>query len=152
MKNIKVNYFKVHPEKSLKYTLDLMKQLEQISLNDEVFLQWVKFQFGDGSIFTLPKRLWLYIKNNFTFKHDSYDEVLISPSQLRYIKVGDCDDFALFVHTVLTAFGVPCKYILFSEIKNKPTHIAAFGLGSIIDGANENFNIYPKKYNYLKLV
>jgi len=129
-----------------------MRELERIALNDKDFVKWVHQKFSNECGPCLLKAIWQYMQNNFTYVEDSFDEVVISPVWLLKIKQGDCDDFALFTHTILTAMNVPVKYILLGAEKNKYTHIAAYANGIVIDGANTNFNVIALKYNYYTFV
>ena len=128
-----------------------MRELERIAVNDKSFVAWVNSNFKKGCGTCLLKEIWEYIQNNFQYVEDSYDEVIISPVWLLDIKKGDCDDFALFVHSILTVMGIKSKYILLGKT-TQYTHIAVHSMGMTIDGANPNFNIIPEKYKYYQFV
>jgi hypothetical protein len=147
VRNINVNHFQVSLSDSLKSTLYVMRELERIAINDKNFVAWVKSNFNKKCGTCLLKEIWNYIQNNFQYVEDSFDEVVISPVWLLDIKQGDCDDFALFIHTILTIMGVSSKYILLGATKQF-THIAVYSMGMVIDGANPNFNIIPTKYKF----
>lgn len=124
-----------------------MRELERIALNDKDFVAWVRSNFKRQCGTCLLKDIWDYIQNNFEYMEDSYDEVVISPVWMLKIKKGDCDDFSLFIHTILTIMGISCRYILLGKTRQY-THVAVHSMGMIIDGANPNFNIISEKYNY----
>jgi hypothetical protein len=126
-----------------------MNYLERIALNNPDFLKWINNKFYSNCIPCVPVKIWDYIKRNFEYQEDEFDEVLISPVWLLKIKKGDCDDFSLFAKTILTALGIPSIYILFGKEKKAYTHIAVLALGKVIDGTNENFNIIPNRYNFI---
>lgn len=128
-----------------------MRELERIAVNDNNFVSWVKANFKRQCGTCLLKDIWNYIQNHFQYVEDIFDEVIISPVQLLVIKQGDCDDFSLFTHTILTIMGIPRKYILLGATKQY-THIAVYSMGITVDGANPNYNIIPEKYKYFDFI
>ena len=172
-----VKHYQVSLNDSLKTTLTVIRSLENIALNDPQFVQWVKNHFSNECGICLLKKVWQYVQINFRYVDDSYlfqniipyikhdeesftfikgfdepDEVVISPAWLIQIRKGDCDDFSLFIHTVLTIMKIPCQYMLLAAKDNMPTHIVVTALDTIIDGANSKFNVIPQKYNYYEKV
>jgi len=148
LRDARVNYFKVPIQDGLRSTLVVMRELERIALSEPSFRQWIKNNFASTCGVCQLKKVWQYVRSNFKYLEDNYDEVIISPAIIIQNRVGDCDDFALFIHTVFTALNIDSKYILFGAEKNKPTHIAVYAMGTIVDGTNFNFNTIPKKYRY----
>ena len=152
MRNIKLLHLQVPLEDSLKDTLKVMRYLEHIALLDFEFRQWIENKFKNNCGVCLLKHVWQYVQNNFTYREDFFDEVIINPIHLLSIRAGDCDDFSLFIHTILIAMGLSPRYILLGAEKGKYTHVAVFCLGTYVDGANVNFNIIPPKYRFYDFV
>jgi len=148
----KVNHFKVPLQDGLRSTLVVMRELERVALSEDSFLKWIEKNFKNDCGSCQLKRVWEYVRRNFVFVDDDFDEVVISPAIMILKRKGDCDDFALFVHTILTALMIPCKYILLGAEKNKPTHIAVYSNNVVIDGTNNKFNDIPWKYKFYSLV
>ena len=129
-----------------------MHELERIALSEQSFRIWIEKNFKSNCIDCILTKVWKYMQNNFNYLDDDYDEVVISPAILIDKRNGDCDDFALFAHTILTALMIPCKYILLGAENDKPTHIAVFSNNIVIDGTNNKFNDIPWKYKFYSLV
>jgi len=144
----KVNYFKVPLADGLKSTLIVMRELERIALSEDTFLRWIERHFKKDCGGCQLRKVWQFMQDNFDYLDDEYDEVVISPAILISKRKGDCDDFALFAHTILTALMIPCKYILLGAENNKPSHIAVYALGTVVDGTNNRFNVIADKYKY----
>lgn len=142
----------VQPDQSLNETLKAMNQLENLTLKNQNFIDWTKKVFANDCRDCIPFKVWEFIYNHFRYVDDQYDEVIRAPYVLLYEKIGDCDDFALFAHTVLKILGFKPMYIMFGEYRNRFTHIAVFCNDKIIDGVNQNFNVIPIKYNFYKTV
>jgi hypothetical protein len=152
LENPNVNVYRVTLADSLKATLTVMRELERVALAEPLFVKWIKQNFsGDCTPCHLVK-IWLYCRNNFIYVPDDTDEVVISPAIMLKERRGDCDDFALFIHTVLNALGIPCKYILLGRDRDRPTHIAVYSMNKVIDGTNDRFNFIPSKYQFYSLV
>lgn len=161
---MKVSSITVPVKNALQQTLFTMNELERYAINYVPFQQFVFKNFSSECDPCIPGKIWNYVKNNFTFKYDApFDELLIAPYILINTKHGDCDDFSLFIKTCLDLIGGWfTNYILFAKDKNRFTHIAVFahrGIignqyrdGIIIDGASENFNLFPYNYKYYKMV
>lgn len=150
--NPETNYIKVPLSEGLNSTLRVMRELEQRALAEPMFVKWIIQNFRQSCGVCQLKKVWEYVRKNFTYLDDEYDEVLISPAIIISQRFGDCDDFALFIHTCFTALNIPCKYILLGAEKNKPTHIAVHALATIVDGTNDKFNFIPSKYKFYSLV
>jgi hypothetical protein len=147
-----VNHLKVPLADGLRSTLVVMRDLERKALGEKSFLVWIEKNFKTNCGQCVLKNVWQYMRNNFIFVNDNYDEVVISPVIMILNKKGDCDDFALFAHTILTALMLPSKYILLGAENNKPTHIAVYSGDKVLDGTNNKFNDIPLKYKYYSLV
>ena len=111
----------------------------------------------------IPGKIWNYIKKNFTYVEDQYDETIAAPHILLEIKKGDCDDFALFAKTCLDILGgFFTNYLLLGRDKTGFTHIVCFAHRGkyflnyndpvIIDGASDEFNTVSNQYKFRKLV
>lgn len=160
---INLAQFNVTPTQGLRKTLLLMNELETLAFNNVDFVTWVHRTFNSNCPGCIPGKIWKYMNENFTYVSDRpFDEVLIAPYYMPTIKKGDCDDMSLFSKTCLDIIGGWfTKYMLLGKEKNKFTHIVTFahrGIygneyrdGVILDGANNNFNIIPTKYNFFKL-
>lgn len=106
-------------------TLKLMYKLEIESILDSGFKAIVNKIVNSKLKFTLQD-LENYVKENFTYKPDMYNETLILPQTLFTLKFGDCDDFSLFIKSFLSAINIKSNYILFGNEKNKFSHIANY--------------------------
>ena len=137
-------------ENSLELTLKLMKQFEAEAVNDKSFRQFVLKTFKPGA--NLFKSIWEYMRNNFAYKEDIPDELIIYPMRLLELKYGDCDDFALFTKSILDVLNYNSDFILLSKNQKDFTHIAVMTKGNIIDATNSMFNKMPVGYNNLRFV
>src|SRR5690606_17347215 len=126
----------------LELTLKLMFEAEKIALKDRDFVKWVANNFKYfGTVEGKSFCVWNYVIHNFKFKQDDFDETIINPRLMPIIKKGDCDDFALFIKTVLKILGINSYYILFGKKINEFSHVAVFvNKNLIIDGTNKEFN------------
>ncbi|MFM1756905.1 MAG: hypothetical protein RL621_1887 [Bacteroidota bacterium] len=129
-----------------------MRDLERQALAEPIFVKWIHQNFKQDCGVCQLKKIWHYVRTHFDYLEDDADEVVISPAIIISKRFGDCDDFALFIHTVLTALGIRSEYILLGAEKDKPTHIAVHALGNVIDGTNDKFNSIPDKYKFYSLV
>jgi len=160
---ITLKQIQVNPSEGLKRTLDEMILLENISIKNQSFVTWVYKNFSSDCAGCLPGKVWNYMVNNFTYKDDLSDEVLIAPHVMLQIKEGDCDDFSLFAKTVIDIIGgFYTHYLLLAKERFKFTHIAVFVHRGkmnnsfvdpvVVDGMNNNFNIIDLRYNFYKII
>lgn len=147
-----INHFKSNVADSLNSTLKIMRELERVALSEEIFVKYIRQTFKSNCQVCQLKQVWQYVRKNFEYIDDSYDEFIISPAVIISKRFGDCDDFALFIHTALKALGIESKYILLGTEKNKPSHIAVYALKKVIDGTNDKWNHIPDKYKFYSLV
>ena len=143
-----IEKIQVDPNVSLKETLKALKDLEQKTLLNDEFKKFVLRTFKTQCFTCIPKLIYDYVRLNFNYQNDLYDEVIAAPYILLKTKTGDCDDFALFIKSCLTICGIESKYILFGSIPGIFSHIAVLSGGKIIDGVNPVFNNVPTKYKY----
>lgn len=149
----------VHNYNSISKTINIMNDMESNSLKDVGFLEFMKSNFSylakEKNIFVTIYKIRNWIFKNIKYKNDMYDETLISPRIIIYIRQGDCDDFALLTKTMLRFFNIKVKYILLAKSKNDYTHIAnVFEYKKefqYID-ATMNKSIFPKQYLYYKII
>jgi hypothetical protein len=162
MHSIRSQIINVNPIHGLNATLSEMKRLESLSFHVPSFLKFVHETFG-GCIACYPGKIWEYMRKNFTFIPDEYDETITAPYILLQTKQGDCDDFALFSKTVLDILGGwNTNYLLLGRTLGGYSHVATFANRGrslfkfidpvVIDGANNNFNTIKSDYRYSKLV
>ena len=92
------------------------------------------------------------------YQDDEFDETIISPRHIikpGYL-IGDCDDFALLIKTILAYFDIKSKYILFSKTWGNFTHIAVVveinNKYYYLDGVRNDFNRLPSNYSYYKIL
>jgi predicted transglutaminase-like cysteine proteinase len=144
----------VYSEKQLlDETLHQMKIMELENSKNFAFRFWVKQKFSRFTGIELLKEVWQYVINNFIYEDDSADENLIAPKWLVNQKRGDCDDFALFIKTVLSILQVPCNYLLAGKTTEGFSHITVITTdGIILDGTNDKFNFLPDEYTNLEVV
>ena len=162
MRNIKIENIQVHPANGLKETLNQMRYLEKLSFENPSFIKFVYENFYSNCAACIPGKIWNYIKNNFIYLQDEFDETITAPYVLLETKKGDCDDFALFAKTCLDILGGWfTNYLLLGREKNQFTHIVCFAHRGkyllnyndpvIIDGANDQFNTVSTDYKFRKL-
>lgn len=142
----------VHPDVSLSETLKTMRILENLTYQNQGFIDWVLKTFKNDCVDCIPFKVWKYMQNNFRYVDDSFDEVIRAPYILLREKIGDCDDFALFSKCVLKIIGFKPVYIIFGEYRNRFTHIAVYCDNKLVDGVNNNFNLIPPRYKFYKFV
>jgi hypothetical protein len=163
VQNIRVQNIQVHPRDGLKETLNQMNYLEKLSFENPQFVKFVYQNFYSNCAACIPGKIWKYIKQNFTYIEDEYDETITAPYVLLDTKKGDCDDFALFAKTCLDILGGwYTNYLLLGRNLNEFTHIVTFAHRGkmllnyndpvIIDGANDEFNKISNQYRYRKIV
>lgn len=145
---------KTTAENGLKETLRQMKLLELKAIENKEFINFVFVNFAQ--FFTDQYKLLFAIHEfclrTFKFKKDDHDETLIAPYLFIKYKLGDCDDYSLFIRAVLSVLGLQSNYILFAKEPDAFTHIAVLCSGVIVDGTNKNFNQYPSNYRYQKIL
>lgn len=153
----------VHPDNGLTETLRQLKELEAISFQNLSFVNFIQNYFQTDCIACLPGKVWNYVQSNFKYVKDSpQDEVILAPYILIQDKKGDCDDFALFIKTVIDIIGGwQTHYVLFGKRRGVYTHIAVFAYRIcngemvdplVIDGVNKFFNQHPVGYNFNKVI
>ena len=163
MNNVKIQNIQVHPSNGLSETLNQMNYLEKLSFENPRFVKFVFENFYSNCTACIPGKIWNYIKRNFTYVEDEFDETITAPYLLIETKKGDCDDFALFSKTCMDILGGWfTNYLLLGRERNKFTHIVCFAHRGkmllsyndpiIIDGANEVFNSISNVYLHRKLI
>lgn len=162
VQNITLKNIQVHPINGLSETLNQMRYLEALSIKNQSFVKFVFQNFYSNCAACIPGKIWNYMKKNFTYVNDDYDEQITAPYLLIETKKGDCDDFALFAKTCLDILGGwYTNYLLLGRTRNGFTHIVCFAHRGkhlmsyidpvVIDGANEEFNKVSNEYRYRKL-
>lgn len=151
-----------NPENGLTVTLQSMYDLELSSLSNPAFVAKIKSLFKNECLACLPGAIWNYVRKNFRYVSDSpYDEIVRAPHILMQEKIGDCDDFALFIKTCLDIIGGwNSSYLILGQNPNAFTHIIVFAnRGRLnnkyvdpvyIDGVNPEFNKIASKYRFYK--
>jgi hypothetical protein len=166
METVTLTHIQTTPENGLNRTLQELKKLETYSLHNQSFLNKLIPVFSNVCVDCLPGKIWRYVQNNFTYVSDEpFDEILTAPHIMISVKAGDCDDFALFIKTVLDYFGSDfwkTNFMLLGDEVGKWTHIVVFAhKGKIgrefidpvyIDGVNKNFNVVPTHYRFYKII
>jgi len=174
VKNVVLTNIQVHPSNGLSETLNQMRYLEQLSIQNPSFVKFCFDNFYSTCSGCIPGKIWNYIKKNFQYIDDDYDETIAAPYVLLEIKKGDCDDFALFSKTCLDILEIyseisglqkPCwnsSYLLLGRSIQGFTHIVCFahrgkylfGFNDpvVIDGANDQFNVVSNEYKFRKIV
>ncbi|MEW6508394.1 MAG: transglutaminase-like domain-containing protein [Bacteroidota bacterium] len=140
---------------ALDETLRALKIMYLENLQNQFFIHWCYANFGFfENVMDLYAAVYKYVRDNFIYKEDpANDELLIAPKYMVQIKTGDCDDFALFIKTVLGVYGVKANYLLAGKTAEGYTHIAVITPeGVIIDGTNEVFNDLPSDYLFRRIV
>jgi hypothetical protein len=161
--NVKIQNIQVHPSNGLSETLNQMNYLEKLSFENPQFVKFVFKNFYSNCAACIPGKIWNYMKKNFTYVEDDFDETITAPYILLETKKGDCDDFALFAKSCLDILGGWfTNYLLLGRGRNEFTHIVCFAHRGkfllsyndpvIIDGANEEFNIISNVYKHRKLI
>jgi hypothetical protein len=136
---------------SLKLTIQAMNGLEQKTVIDMDFINFVKRTFKTNCVKCYPSLIHNFIVQNFKYSNDKFDEVIQAPYILLKTKTGDCDDFSLFAKCCLRILGLNPKYIVFARVPGKFTHVAVDCNGMLIDGTNALYNDWQtifKKYKY----
>ena len=163
MRNVKIQNIQVEPINGLKETLNQMNYLEKLSFENPLFVKFVFENFYTQCLPCIPGKIWNYMRKNFTYIDDEFDETLTAPYLMLELKKGDCDDFALFAKTCLDILGGwYTNYLLLGRNRNEFTHIVTFAHRGktflsyndpvIIDGVNEEFNKINNQYRFRKLI
>lgn len=100
--------------------------------------------FKGESVKQTAFNIWKFLRYNLRYKADSNSQQNIKlPSALLRTGYGDCKSFSLFTGAILTALGIPFKYVYVSyDPGNKtPSHVyVQLDNGIIIDGVYSYFN------------
>lgn len=137
---------------ALTETLKKMFLLEYESFLNPMFRNFVFTTFSKYKDLELLKKVHEYAFKNFKYI-DEDEETIISPKQMINIKAGDCDDFSLFVKTVLRVLGIETNYLLAGKNENEFTHVLNITKnGILIDATNDKFNYLPSVYKNKNIV
>jgi len=99
------------------------------------------------------KKIFDYLKNNFTYVADGNEQIIKLPSALLKKKVGDCKSYSLFTSGILENLGIPYHFVYASYSSNPiPGHVyVTTNNGCIIDAVYGIFNQEKKPiYKYKK--
>jgi hypothetical protein len=99
------------------------------------------------------KKIFEYLKNNFTYVADGEEQIIKLPSALLKKKVGDCKSYSLFTSGILENLGIPYHFVYASYNENPiPGHVyVTTNNGCIIDAVYGIFNQEKKPiYKYKK--
>lgn len=97
------------------------------------------------------KKIFDYIKSNFTYVADGGEQIIKLPSALLKKKVGDCKSYSLFTASILENLKIPYKFVYTSYNSNPiPQHVYVITEdGCIIDTVYGIFNKEKKPtYRY----
>jgi hypothetical protein len=97
------------------------------------------------------KKIFDYIKSNFTYVADGSEQVIKLPSALLKKRVGDCKSYSLFTASILENLKIPYKFVYTSYNNNPiPGHVyVTTENGCIIDAVYGIFNAEKKPtYKY----
>jgi hypothetical protein len=88
------------------------------------------------------KRIFDYLKNNFTYVADGGEQIIKLPSALLRYKTGDCKSYSLFTSAILENLKIPYKFVYASYNTNPvPGHVyVVTESGCIIDAVYGKFN------------
>lgn len=163
VQNVRIQNISVPASNGLLETINQMNNLEKLSFENPTFLKFVADNFLMECTKCVPEKIWKFIKENFRYKKDNYDETIAAPYVLLNTRTGDCDDFALFAKTILDILGSwKTNYLLLGRKFKQYTHVVvqAERIGNvftvnekiIIDGANEQFNFISNDYKFRQKV
>ena len=153
--------FKVPERLYIKTIISTLNRFEKESLDDADFINFVLntfYHLRNYDKIYIIKYVHMWVNNHLTYKEDQYDETLISPRQMINLMEGDCDDFSVFIKTILKFFNIETKYILLGKEYNDYSHIALIYSTSdvskliYIDGIVSEFDVYPADYIYNKII
>jgi hypothetical protein len=150
--------YDVKDSELLQKTLDRMNQLENDSLRDKEFVDFVRRNFDckDKDVVFCLYEVHRWVYDNISYIKDAYDETLISPKAIVHFRYGDCDDFALLTHTILKILNIPVRYVLLAKQHRGYSHIAvAYKFENVyiyIDATQRVLGILPKLYKNLKII
>ena len=99
------------------------------------------------------KKIFDYLKNNFTYVADGNEQIIKLPSALLRKRVGDCKSYSLFTASILENLKIPYKFVYASYSSNPiPQHVyVVTENGCIIDAVYGIFNEEKKPtYKYIQ--
>ena len=99
------------------------------------------------------KKIFDYLKNNFTYVADGNEQIIKLPSALLRKRVGDCKSYSLFTASILENLKIPYKFVYTSYSSNPiPQHVyVVTENGCIIDAVYGIFNEEKKPtYKYIQ--
>jgi hypothetical protein len=132
-------------------TLRQMRLMEIESLENSYFQHLCDRTFGHPDEITpqdLYKAVFDFV-SKFKYEDDPEDEKLTAPKYLFTTHAGDCDDFALFIKTVLKYYGIDAKYLLCGKTDEGFSHIVVeTPEGIILDGTNDKYNFLSDEYKF----
>ena len=97
------------------------------------------------------KKIFDYIKSNFSYVADGGEQIIKLPSALLRKRVGDCKSYSLFTSSILENLKIPYKFVYASYSSNPiPQHVyVVTENGCIIDVVYGTFNEEKKPtYKY----
>ena len=88
------------------------------------------------------KKIFDYLKNNFTYVADGGEQIIKLPSALLRYKTGDCKSYSLFTSAILENLKIPYKFVYTSYNTNPvPGHVyVVTESGCIIDAVYGKFD------------
>lgn len=98
------------------------------------------------------KKIFDYIKSNFSYVADAGEQVIKLPSALLRKRIGDCKSYSLFTASILENLKIPYKFVYTSYNNNPiPSHVyVVTENGCIIDAVYGIFNAEKKPtYKYI---
>lgn len=137
-------------QNALMAVLNIMNNLEREAIGNIDFRVYITALFKGSK--NIEFDVWNFIRSHIEYRSDMYDETIISPAKILFLKYGDCDDFALLAKSILNVFGIDSKYILFAKKENQFTHIAILCNNILIDPTNNYFNQFPVQYKFSKII
>lgn len=99
------------------------------------------------------KKIFDYLKSNFTYVADGNEQIIKLPSALLRKRVGDCKSYSLFTASILENLKIPYKFVYTSYSSNPiPQHVyVVTENGCIIDAVYGIFNEEKKPtYKYIQ--
>lgn len=132
---------------------DIRDLLEKLVPKAKQQMQDFSKSFKGASEKETCKKIFNYLKNNFTYVADGDEQIIKLPSALLNKKVGDCKSYALFTASILENLGIPYSFIYASYNSNPiPQHVyVTTKNGCIIDAVYGKFNQEKKPtYKYKK--
>lgn len=107
-------------------TVYTLQQMKELAIHDAVVALQLSGigQRGYDNLDHLGKSIWQYVRQTIKYVEEP-DEIVVAPSLLltSVFPMGDCDDFATTISSILTAYNIPNWFVVVKTISREWEHV-----------------------------